>query len=332
MTERYADIIILTYKPDKELFEHLDMLKRQTVKPGKIILMNTAQQYLSRLLYGTDYAKRYPRLEIHNISELEFNHGRTRNLAASYSEAPFLIFMTQDARPADEYLCEELLKPFEDPDVCVSYARQLPGEKCSASERYNRMFNYPEEERSKGLEDLPELGIKTYFCSNVCACYRRSDFDEAGGFVDRTIFNEDMIYAAGRVREGKRIYYAARARVWHSHDYSAKKQYKRNFDLGVSQADHPEIFSEISSVGEGKKLVKGCVSYLFSQGKLLEIPGYLVKCAARYLGYRKGLRYRELKREKILSCTLSPNYWYRLWDMDTPVNVSRGYGKNEEGL
>ncbi|MCR4907671.1 MAG: glycosyltransferase [Lachnospiraceae bacterium] len=327
MTERVADIIILTYKPDKELFDHLDMLKKQTVKPGKIILMNTGEPYLSRLLSGTDYAGRYPGLEIHHVSEMEFNHGKTRNQAASHSEAPFLVFMTQDAGPADGHLLEELLKPFEDQTVSVSYARQLPREDCSASERYNRIFNYPDEERSKGQEDLAELGIKTFFCSNVCACYRRSDFDAAGGFVDSTIFNEDMIYAAGQVRAGKKIYYAAKARVRHSHDYSAKKQFKRNFDLGVSQADHPEIFSGVSSVGEGKKLVRGCVVYLFSRGKLLEIPGYLVKCAARYLGYRRGLNYRKLKREKILRFTASPNYWLRLWDAESEKGALKEYEK-----
>ncbi len=332
MTELSADIIILTYRPGKELFSHMDMLKRQSVRVGKIILMNTAEQYLSRLLYGTDFAQRFPRAEIHHISELEFNHGRTRNIAASYSTAPFLIFMTQDARPADEFLVEELLKPFDDPEVSVSYARQLPGEDCSAQERYNRIFNYPEQERAKSLADLPELGIKTYFCSNVCACYRRSDFDEAGGFVDRTVFNEDMIYAAAQIQAGKKIYYAARARVWHSHDYPAKKQFQRNFDLGVSQADHPEIFADVSSIGEGKRLVKGCIRYLISRGRILEIPGYLWKCAARYQGYRKGLRYRKLSRRKILKYTANRNYWLRLWDTSTEIDVFQGYGKNEEGL
>ena len=100
------------------------------------------------------------------------------------------------------------------------------------------------------------MGIKTYFCSNVCAMYRRDVFRELGGFEKHTIFNEDMIFAARAVKAGWRIAYAADARVYHSHDYTAKEQFHRNFDNGVSQAQHPEIFAGVSSESEGVKLVK----------------------------------------------------------------------------
>ena len=52
----------------------------------------------------------------------------------------------------------------------------------------------------KTLEDLEGMGVKAFFCSNVCAAYRRDIYDELGGFVRRAIFNEDMIYAAGAGR------------------------------------------------------------------------------------------------------------------------------------
>ncbi len=68
-------------------------------------------------------------------------------------------------------------------------------------------------------------------------------FLEAGGFTNRTIFNEDMIYAGNAVLDrGQAIVYAAKARVIHSHNYGCIAQLKRNFDLAVSQADHPEVF------------------------------------------------------------------------------------------
>ena len=41
----------------------------------------------------------------------------------------------------------------------------------------------------KQLTDLPELGIKTFFCSNVCAMYERETYLAQGGFPRRTIFN-----------------------------------------------------------------------------------------------------------------------------------------------
>ena len=38
------------------------------------------------------------------------------------------------------------------------------------------------------------------------------------------------------------IAYEAEARVLHSHNYTNMQQLRRNFDLGVSQAEHPEVF------------------------------------------------------------------------------------------
>ena len=241
--------------------------------------------------------------------------------------------MTQDAKPADEYLIEELIKPMRDyEEVAVSYARQLPREDASYAEKYTRVYNYPDEDEEKSFEDIETRGIKAFFCSNVCACYRRSVFNELGGFVDRTIFNEDMIYAYGALAADYTIYYASKAKVYHSHNYTAKQQFKRNFDIGVSQAEHPEVFGGIRSEDEGKKYVKECVGYLVRMGKFYLVPDFIIKCAARYLGYRKGLKYKSLARKKVLKYTSDPDYWKRNWDLSPGIDVHRGYGKNEEGL
>ena len=50
------------------------------------------------------------------------------------------------------------------------------------------------------------MGIKTYFCSNVCAAYKKDIFEKLGGFVDRTIFNEDMIYAGNLIQQDIRLH------------------------------------------------------------------------------------------------------------------------------
>lgn len=66
----------------------------------------------------------------------------------------------------------------------------------------------------------------------MCAAYRQDIYEELGGFVKHTIFNEDMIYAAKAVEAGYAIAYAADARVVHSHNYTNGQQFHRNFDLG----------------------------------------------------------------------------------------------------
>ena len=98
---------------------------------------------------------------------------------------------------------------------------------------------FPAESRVKSKDDLKTLGIKTFFCSNVCAMYEKAAYDRLGGFIRRTIFNEDMIYAGGLIQKDYKIAYVAEAEVIHSHNYNALEQFHRNFDLAVSQTAEP---------------------------------------------------------------------------------------------
>ena len=44
------------------------------------------------------------------------------------------------------------------------------------------LFNYPEQSSVKSLADIDKYGIKTYFCSNVCAAYDKGIYQKTGGF------------------------------------------------------------------------------------------------------------------------------------------------------
>ena len=74
---------------------------------------------------------------------------------------------------------------------------------------------------------------------------------KAGGFCKKTIFNEDMILAGHMINAGYKVAYVAEARVIHSHNYTGMQQFHRNFDMAVSQAEHPEVFDGIKSENEG---------------------------------------------------------------------------------
>lgn len=303
------DVIIPVYKPEKSFFALLEKLEKQTVPVNRIILMNTEQKYFDRLLYGSGFTERYSNISVTHLSKREFDHGRTRNRGVKKSDAEIFVMMTQDAMPADEYLIEYLTGPLEDEDTAVSYARQLPAEDSGEIERYTRQFNYPEESGVKSEKDVDALGIKTYFCSNVCAAYRRDVFDALGGFVQHTIFNEDMIFSAKAVKAGYRIAYTAKARVIHSHNYTGAQQLKRNFDLGVSQADHPEVFSGLPSEAEGVSLVRRTTSFLWNSGHKKLILRLYINSLCKYTGYLLGKHYRMLPRSLIMKCTSNRDYW-----------------------
>jgi len=304
-----VDVIIPVYKPDRGFLTMVEKLQAQTVPVNRIILINTEQKYLDRLFYGTTLEREHHNITVKHLSKREFDHGRTRNQGVKLSDAEVFVMMTQDAIPADEFLVERLLEGLRREKAAVAYARQLPGKDSSEAERYTRQFNYPEESRLKTKADLSELGIKTFFCSNVCAAYKRDIFDELGGFVNRAIFNEDMLYAAKAVEAGFGIAYAAQAKVYHSHNYTYRQQFRRNFDLGVSQADHPEVFAAYPSESEGIRLVKSTTAHLREKGMYSKIPSVIIQSGFKYMGYLMGKRYRRLPRRLVSACSSNKEYW-----------------------
>lgn len=304
-----VDVIIPVYRPDKSFRQLLGRLKKQTYPVHQIIVMNTESAY-----WDEEEFSDIPEMQVYHVKKTEFDHGGTRNQGAAHSNGDIMIFMTDDAVPADRYLVERLAAAFErqGPEgetVALAYGRQLPQGNCSLIERFNREFNYSEESRIKTKRDLDHMGIKTYFASNVCCAYRRDIFIKQGGFVSKTIFNEDMIYAAGAVQAGYAVAYAADARVIHSHNLSGKQQFRRNFDLAVSQADHPEVFEGIPSEGEGIRMVKQTAKKLVETGHICLIPALVYSSGCKYLGYRLGKRYGELPRWVIRLCTSNREYW-----------------------
>lgn len=302
------DAIIPIYKPDQRLFRLVEKLENQTVPVQKIILMNTEQEYFDELTRGTGFLEKHPAVEVHHLSKQEFDHGGTRHRGVQYSKSDVFLMMTQDAMPVDEFLVEKLTANLG-AKVAVAYGRQLPAADSDETEKISRLFNYPGKSRIKTAEDMKTLGIKTFFCSNVCAAYRRDIYEESGGFIRHTIFNEDMIYAASVIKAGYGVAYEADARVIHSHRYGNLQQLRRNFDLGVSQAEHPEVFRGVPSEAEGKRLIRETCRYLRKRNLWYKIPGFFVQCCFKYTGYLLGKNYRKLPKKWVLAFTDNQNYW-----------------------
>ena len=253
-----VDIIIPTYKPDETLCLLLHKLQGQTFVVHRVIILNTEEKLWKQAAAAypiEQVLKELPcEYEVFHIAKKDFDHGGTRQFGAEHSDADVMVFMTQDAVPADEFLVEKLVESLllkedqvsarvqqnamevadteksavKDCLVAVAYARQLPKNDCHIVEQYTRQFNYPEQSRVKTKADIPTLGIKTFFCSDVCAAYRRDLFEELGGFESPVIFNEDMFFAANAIEHGYGVAYAAEAKVVHSHNYTMRQQFHRN--------------------------------------------------------------------------------------------------------
>ena len=303
--EKYSvDVVIPTYKPDSKFDKLLFMLQRQQYPIENIWIINTKAGKFPKQIKETD------QIHIHHIEPKDFDHGATRDKGMQMSNAEIVVFMTQDAVPEDEFVIGKLVEALDqDEKIGAAYAKQLAENGCNIIETYTRTFNYPEKSMIKTAEDIPRLGIKTFFCSNVCAAYRRSVYEKMGGFCKRTIFNEDMILAGNMVLSGYKIAYAAEAKVIHSHNYSGMQQFHRNLDMAVSQAEHPEVFNCVKSEKEGIKLVKMTAEHLLRIKKGYLIPKLIYQSGCKFIGYKLGRNYKKLPEAIVKWCTMSPNYW-----------------------
>lgn len=313
------DVVIPVYRPDEKLERLIRKLYSQTLLPHAVILMVTMTGGGKELAeisgraaaaaHGTKGAERVS-LVLRGIKKEEFSHGRTRNQGIALSGADYVVCMTQDAVPKDCFLLERLLAAFSRyPRVSSVYARQTAGAQAPELVRMTQSFNYPEEDQVKNRCTYGKLGIKNIFCSDVCCMYDRAVFVSLGGFADRVIFNEDMLYARKAIDAGYQVVYAAQAKVEHWHDYTLSQQFRRNFDLAVSQKEHPEVFADLSSEAEGMRMVKRVLGLLYRKGRWGQMLRYVLVSGAKYLGYRAGLCYRRLPSWLVKRCSMTPGYF-----------------------
>lgn len=299
-----VDVVIPSYRPDEKFSRLVKKLQEQEYPIGTIFVINTKAGRFPKEV------EQMEKVKVSHIERREFDHGATRDMGMQMSKAEIVVFMTQDAVPADEYVIGNLVKVLEEDEMTgAAYARRLAASDCNYIEKYTRKFNYPENSRIKSKEDLQEMGIKTFFCSNVCAAYKRNIYEKAGGFCKKTIFNEDMILAGHMINAGYKVAYVAEARVIHSHNYTGMQQFHRNFDMAVSQAEHPEVFEGIKSESEGIKLVKQTAAHLVKRRKIHLVPKLVYQSGCKYIGYRMGKMYKKLPDKVVKWCSMSPGYW-----------------------
>ncbi len=319
--KKTVDVIIPVYQPGAEFFLLLKRLMKQSVLPEHIFIMYTLGRgenedsleenfwKQAETVTKTDAGKALSEnVEIFPVIKSEFDHGATRDAGAKKSKADYLLFMTQDALPADNRLVENLLKGMAGENVGISYARQLPKNNAGPAEQMTRQFNYPAKSRFQTKESIKTLGIKAFFCSDVCAMYDRELYERLGGFVFPTIFCEDSIMAAKVLEAGYSVYYAAGAKVFHSHEYTCMQQFHRNFDLGVSHRQYREIFDVVSSEKEGAGFAKQVILKLLKKGHFFKAVYFAWQCGFRLAGYRLGKRYEKLPHFLVMKCTASKGY------------------------
>lgn len=327
------DLIIPSYKPDKNFLNLIDEMAEQSISINKIIIMNTEQKYFDRLVYSSKLLDKHKNLEIRHISKREFDCGKARNSAVKLSDADYFLMMTQDVMPVGKELISKLLKPFEeDKAVAVSYARQVSVESAPEYVKYIRRYFFPEDSAVRSLKDVETLGWSAYIMSDKCALFRRDVFDEFGGFLNHVIAMEDVLYSSKMLNEGYKTAYVSDAVVVVTSDSEDTYSQGKAFDLAVAASKHPETFDVVAFKNEIKKLEKMTVNHLKRNGYRGEL--FSVKRMIREFnsGFKKGMKFKHVAYPDASKLSANAEYWRVdeiLRDRNS-VDVHSGYGRSNE--
>lgn len=278
-------VIIPTLNAENNIKKLLTGVNAQTLQPGRIIVIDSESDDKT-----VDIARTFSNVETRIIKQSDFNHGRTRDMAIREVTTEYAVFLTQDVTINDNNTFAALIESMkQNGDVVVSYARQKAYENANIIEKLIREFNYPNDSCIKDRSMISDFGIKTFFCSNVCAAYRVKKYKELGGFVYPVKTNEDMFFAATAIKNGYKVSYAADAVVEHSHCFSLKQQFYRYYYLGYEMQKHKELIGG-EELSEGVKLAGFVVKRLIKDLRFISLMRFGVEGTVRLLGNYAGKR------------------------------------------
>jgi rhamnosyltransferase len=158
---------------------------------------------------------------VHTIPPAEFDHGATRDLAASLSTGDPLVFLNQDALPVGERWLERLLAPFAapDPPAAVQGAiREFPAERLAEIGRRRFFWDscgprfYFTRESESWIARHGGIGFSTVHCAIARRAWQAEPFGPAP-------ILEDKLWQRRASARGWRIAEAPDAVVLHTHDY-----------------------------------------------------------------------------------------------------------------
>ncbi|WP_321507971.1 glycosyltransferase [uncultured Methanoregula sp.] len=196
-----CSIIIRCYNEEEHIAKLLAGILQQTISGTEIILVDSGSTDATLSI-----AAQYP-VKVLYISPEDFSFGRALNLGCEEATGNILIFISAHCYPVYTDWLEYLIKPFSDPDVVLSYGKQIGDATSKFSERQVFSKWFPAE--SNDNQETP-------FNNNANAAIRKSEWIQYH-YNEELTGLEDLDWANRAIIRGKKIAYSSEAVIVHLH-------------------------------------------------------------------------------------------------------------------
>jgi len=275
-------VILLTKNAGGVFSEVLDRLfECEGINEGEVIMIDSGSTDLT-----LEYARKYSDIRLFKIHPSDYGHGKTRNMGAGLAKGDFIIYLVQDAIPANSNFLKELMRPLTNINVAGVYGRQIPRASVDPIEGFFLKATYPETPQIRTYSGVAPMKIDSLFFSNVASALKRAVWKKIP-FNENLIMSEDQQWAKNALQAGYCILYQPTAMVNHSHNYGLKETFQRNFDSGFSLRGLVDDTLRQMVCYEMNYLLAG-IKQLTLWGNTRRVPYFLLKEALRSLGFFLG--------------------------------------------
>ena len=290
---------MLTKNAGNGFSDILSSISKQKFKNFEVIIIDSGSK--DRTL---EIAGKFP-VRIYQIKPEEFGHGKTRNLGAKLARGKFVVYLTQDAIPANNLWLGSFLKNFKDKRVAGAFSRQIPRKNASLLEGFFCDYHYPKKKIIRSNESR-NLFLDKIFFSNVSSCIRKNILRKFK-FNEGLIMSEDQQWARDVFKAGYNTIYEPSSIVYHSHNYRLKTVFQRYFDSAFSLKIITKGRNQDFASYARKYMLKEFL-FIFRKSPPL-IPYLMAYNTAKILGSFFGLNEQWLPLFLKKEFSLHKNYW-----------------------
>jgi rhamnosyltransferase len=217
-------IILRTYNEEKfigRLFEVLNSQKNSTNYEFEVIVIDSSTDETPNI------ARRY-NAQVIVLPQSEFNWAYALNLGIKNSTGDLILIMSAHAIPVDNTWLDLMTSPFSDEKTAGVYCRQIPWPDAPWNEVYR--LNKTFQDQSQRFDRSTSCEYMHF--SNAASCIRRSIWEKHN--FEILPASEDMEWAHWAINNNYNIIYQANARVYHSHNESARYTAKKGIEIEIN--------------------------------------------------------------------------------------------------